>query len=76
MNVFIYPFENVYRVTIPGTLHELGTWKLIYRAFDNSTPPQAIFGVPGYDQATHDFTLTFAMPYSGRICLYAPCPFP
>ena len=76
MDAFIYPFENLCHVTIPGAVHKLGTWKIVYRAFDDSTPPQEIFGVPSYDFATNDFTLTFGIPYSGRICLFAPCPFP
>lgn len=67
---YVAPFTNETVFIVPGVTHGLGTADLLWGLWDANTPRQAI--APGsltVDAATHDVTLTFNVPQSGRLVL-------
>lgn len=64
-------FANVTTVTIPGTVHGLGTRDLIPALYDAATPAAAIQGQSlTVHPTTFDVEIVFAVPQSGWVVLY------
>src|ERR1051325_10628255 len=71
------PFSNALTLTIPGTVHRLGTGTLLYRIYDNSIPAAALspdaFTVT-VNPANYDVTVNFVQQQSGFIVLSSATP--
>lgn len=71
------PFTNATTVSVPGTVHRLGTSTILYRVYDASIPAEAVspeaFTVT-VNPATYDVLVTFATPQSGFLVLSAASP--
>ena len=69
-------FNNATILTIPGTVHRLGTSTLLFQVYDASIPAMAVspneFTVL-ISPNSYDVTLTFAQPQSGLVVLSAGC---
>jgi hypothetical protein len=65
-------FTAATRVTVPGTVHKLGTANLLVEVYDNRTPAWHV--EPDYiliDPTTNDVTVDFQAPQSGRVVINA-----
>jgi hypothetical protein len=67
-------FTNVTTLSIPGSVHLLGTRALLFQTYNNATP-RAALGDPAVtvNPTTFDVQVTFGTPTSGRFLL-APTP--
>jgi hypothetical protein len=71
---YVQAFSNQTTVSVPGSVHGLGSAHLLYQVYDNSSLPSAIpAGGLSLHHATGDVVLTFAAPQSGTLVL-APVP--
>jgi len=63
-------FTSVTTISIPGSVHQLGTQALLWQFYDASTP-RAALGDPGctVNPNTYDVVYTFTTPTSGRLVL-------
>lgn len=59
-----------YTLSIPGTVHRLGTRALLFQAYDASDPRQALAD-PGVtvDPNNYNVVITFTVPIAGRLVL-------
>jgi uncharacterized protein YdbL (DUF1318 family) len=65
-------FASQTTVSIPGTVHQLGTANLLVACYDTSTPPQQVLpNSVSVNQSTYDVTITFLVPQSGRCIVTA-----
>ena len=65
-------FASQTTVTIPGTVHQLGTANLLVGCYDTSSPSQQVQpNTVGVNTATYDVTITFLVPQSGRCVVSA-----
>jgi hypothetical protein len=65
-------FTAATTVTVPGTVHKLGTANLLVEVYDNRTPAWHV--EPDYisiDPVTNDVTVDFQAPQSGRVVINA-----
>lgn len=65
-------FTNAATLSIPGSVHQLGTAALFFQAYDDSTP-RAALGDPDVSvhPSTFDVEVNFGIPVSGRFVLGA-----
>jgi len=65
-------FASQTTVTIPGTVHQLGTSNLLVACYDTSTPSQQVQpNSVAVNTATYDVTVTFSVAQSGRCVVTA-----
>jgi hypothetical protein len=71
--VYALNFSNVTTVSVPGSVHQLGTPAILFQAYDNQIPIRAALGDPDVSvhPATFDLAVTWAVPMSGRIVFAA-----
>ena len=71
------PFTNATTLTIPGTIHRLGTSTILFQIYDAAIPAAALapdaFTVL-VNPATYDVTITFQAAQSGSVVLSAAPP--
>jgi hypothetical protein len=71
---YVQAFTNQTTVSVPGSVHGLGSAHLLHQVYDNSPTPAAIEpGGLSLHHATGDVVLTFNAPQSGTLVL-APVP--
>lgn len=67
---FVWSFVHQTTLTIPGTLHSLGTSALVWALYDVATPAALLEpAILTIHPTTFDVHLTFATPQSGRLIL-------
>lgn len=70
-----FGFAATTTVTIPGTLHNLGTASPLIDIYDNLSPRNSIEpNTISINTASYDIVVTFTTPQSGVICLANPVP--
>lgn len=70
-----FGFAATTSVTIPGTVHNLGTANPLLEIYDNQSPRRSIEpNTVVSDSSTYDLVVTFITPQSGIICLANPVP--
>ena len=67
---YVHSFTNVSVVSIPGTLHGLGTAGLSVTVWDNGTPRNLMSGSVEVHPTTYDVTITFLELLSGSVVLF------
>jgi hypothetical protein len=73
--IYVTTFIGATSLTIPGTVHQLGTKNLLFQVYDNATPAAAIDPESlTIHPSTFDVALTFGQPQTGIVILGAPGP--
>jgi hypothetical protein len=62
-------FSGVSSLTIPGSVHGLGSSALLYQLYDAGTPPAAFHAPATVHPTTFDVTVNLGVPQSGTLIL-------